>query len=138
MQSDNSKAINPLYNPAVQQADITSEVQKEVINRPQTDSSGMSSEDQVFLKLILKLISEGKIEVHTPSSLINDAVYEKLSAEHKSKVEVEALNLLTKVRNIKDLHDAGFGESYQMKNLVNSVRLLKERIEQIQGDVFII
>src|SRR3989339_738523 len=79
-----------------------------------------------------------------PKDLVNnppidpDEVNDELSPEGKTKVEFEAANLLAKIRQIKSLYDGGFERSYQLENLIRSVRLSKERIEEIIGDVFII
>ena len=91
-----------------------------------------------FLEMIIKLINEGKIALHNPDTLINHDVYDKLSTEKQSKIEMEAFNLLTAIRDIKDLYDAGYKDTFQILNDVERLRLTKERLEELGGDLFII
>ena len=88
--------------------------------------------------MIIKLINEGKIALHNPDTLINHDVYDKLSTEKQSKIEMEAFNLLTAIRDIKDLYDAGYKDTFQILNDVERLRLTKERLEELGGDLFII
>ncbi len=111
---------------------------QQALNTPVADPTGVNNEDQEFLELILKLVNEGKINLYSPSSLINEAYYNTLSEESRGKVDMEAVNMLTSIRNIKDLHDAGFTDSFQIQNMVAAVRNTKERLEEDQGDLFII
>lgn len=113
------------------------QVQKE-LNTPLAAPEGVSEKNREFLHMVVQLIEDGKIELFTPSTLINESVYEKLSEEEKGKADLEAMNLLATVREMKDLFDAGFKDSYQMENLVERVRNSKERIESEKGDIFII
>lgn len=111
---------------------------QEMLNNPVANGSGMSDEDRQFMNLVLNFVNEGKIELYTPSSLLNNAVYDALTDEVKSKADMEAMNLLTAIREMKDLHDANFTETYQMESLVHRLRLTKERFEEAGGDIFII
>ncbi|PIR55206.1 hypothetical protein COU74_02270 [Candidatus Peregrinibacteria bacterium CG10_big_fil_rev_8_21_14_0_10_36_19] len=112
-------------------------VQQE-LNTPLVDPSGFDAEDKALLSLILELLKSGKIDFYKPDSLINFNVYDKLDEEMKGKIDFEAVNLTTAIREISDLHEGGFDESYQMQNLVHRVRLTKERIEDASGDLFLI
>ncbi|KKP37042.1 MAG: hypothetical protein UR27_C0010G0064 [Candidatus Peregrinibacteria bacterium GW2011_GWA2_33_10] len=129
---------NPLFDPKNQEVFNDYVVPKDLVNNPPIDPDEFNDEDQKFLKHILKLIEDKTIDLMTPSTLYNDKVYDELSPEGKTKVEFEAANLLAKIRQIKSLYDGGFERSYQLENLIRSVRLSKERIEEIRGDVFII
>ena len=51
---------------------------------------------------------------------------------------MNAVNLLARLREIKSLYDLNRIDSYQMKNLVEYVRLAKEMLENEAGDIFII
>jgi hypothetical protein len=113
------------------------QVQKD-LNTPLEDPSGVGDENDKFLHLVMQLIEDGKIELHTPSTLLNTEVYDKLAADKKGKADYEAMNLISAVREMKDLFDAGYKETYQMENLVDRVRNTKERIEDEKGDIFII
>lgn len=113
------------------------QVQKE-LNTPLSDPTGVSNENDKFLHLVISLINDEKIKLHTPSTLINKAVYDDLSEEKQGLADMEAVNLLSAIREIKDLFDAGYKDTYQMQNLVERVRNTKERIEEKGGDLFVI
>lgn len=97
-----------------------------------------SSQNKEFLETLIKLIGEGKIGLYNPDSLINHAVYDKLDQQAQGKADYEAMNLLMVIREIKGLHDAGYGDTYQIDNLVEKLRVTKERLENVGGDIFII
>ena len=48
------------------------------------------------------------------------------------------MNLLSALRDIKGLYDAGQKDTYQMQNLIDRVQNTKERLEEEGGDLFII
>lgn len=117
-------------------ADIQAMLNKPLtINRPEYN---FTTEDKDFLQNIIKKVEQGKIQLYTPSTLLNDEVYKKLSSYDKGKADFNILNLLNKIREIKKLWDRGETNTYQILNLVKSLRLIKERIEIAEGDVFII
>lgn len=111
---------------------------QDLLNKPPEDPNGLSADDEAFLSLVLSLIDEGKIDLHTPSTLINNDVYDKLDSKTQGKVDLEAMNLLNSIRQIKELHDNGFAGTFQMNSLVSSVSNVKERLEVEDGDIFII
>lgn len=94
--------------------------------------------DKEFLKVVIAKVEEGTIKLFTPSTLLNQPVYEGLSSQLKAKVDYDILILLHKIRQIKKLWDDGAKNSYQIMNLVHSLRLAKESLESQQGDVFVI
>ena len=109
------------------------------LNTPLQDSTGrLDGKDQEFLNLIISLIDDKKIDLYQPSTLINNAVYDKLDEQEQGKVDLEAMNMLTAIREIKGLYDNGYKETFQMENIVHRLRITKERLEQVSGDVFII
>lgn len=108
------------------------------LNIPLKLGSVIDPKDQKFLETLMSLIADGKIDLYKPDSLTNTGVYEKLDHSSKGKVDIEAVNMLSAIRNIKDLHDAGYGDTYQIQNLVYRLRISKERLEEIGGDLFII
>ncbi len=132
------KKYNPLYDEATNDLPIDPKVQAEVINKPQEDPEGVLQEDEAFLQNVIHLIEIKKIQLHLPSSLINQEVYAKLSEDIQGKIDMEAFNILASIRQIHGLYMLGHTHSYQIKNLGHLVRLQKERTEGIQGDVFII
>lgn len=97
-----------------------------------------SSQNRDFLEMLMKMINEGKIQLLQPASLINHQVYDKIDQKAQGKADYEAMNLLHVVREIKGLYDAGYKDTYQMDNLVEKLRVTKERLESQDGDLFII
>jgi hypothetical protein len=95
-------------------------------------------QDKTFLEEVMAKVEDGTIKLFTPSSLLNDKVYQRLSPELRAKADYDILVLLHKIRLIKQLYDQGARDSYQILNLVNSLRLTKESLETQQGDVFVI
>lgn len=132
------KKYNPLYDPATDNLPIDPRVQKDVINTPAVDPTGVNPDDQAFLEKIVNMIDTGKINVLKPSSIINDQTYLLLSEEAQGKVDMESMNMLASIRQIHGLYKTGYSQSFQIQNLVHHLRLLKERLEGISGDVFII
>lgn len=120
-----------------QQIQIDPDTQKR-LNEPLAKSGGLSTQDQAFLSSILEKVDSHKIDLFRPSSLINTPVYEKLSEEQQAKVEMDAFNLIATLRTIYDLWKYYQTPTFQIENLVHSVRLTKERLEEISGDIFII
>ena len=97
-----------------------------------------SSQNKDFLEMLVKLINEGKIQIYKPDTLINHEVYDKLDQTAQGKADYEAVNMLMVIREIKGLYDAGYKETYQIDNLVERLRVSKERLEVQGGDLFII
>lgn len=117
--------------------DLDPKTQSE-LNIPLKLGAGIDPEDQRFLEMLMSYIADGKIDLYKPDSLVNSEVYEKLDHSSKGKVDIEAVNMLSAIRNIKDLHDAGYGDTYQTQNLVYRLRISKERLEEVGGNLFII
>lgn len=116
-------------------SDIDEQTQKR-LNEPLKYSGDSKNKD--FLEMLVKLINDGKIKIYESSTLINYEVYDKLEEMAKGKADYEAMNLLHVIREIKSLYDAGYKETYQIDNLVEKLRVTKERLEVQGGDIFII
>lgn len=127
--------LNPLYDPKTDNAHIAPEVQS-MLNQPLAGGS-MSQEDQDFLNLILAKIEDKSINLYSPSSLLNNAVYEALPEMEQGKADQNAVILLTRIREIYNLTQISKEPSYQLVNMVDSLRLIKNRLEE-HGDLFII
>lgn len=126
-------------NDETQQKSVYKDTQtQQLLNTPLSDPKGVGDKNQQFLELVMKLISEGKINLYNPSSLINRSFYDTLTEQQKGKADYEAMNLLSTIRDIKGLYDAGYKDTYQMESLVDRVRNMKERSEEKGGDMFII
>ncbi|MFA4891502.1 MAG: hypothetical protein WC604_04125 [Candidatus Gracilibacteria bacterium] len=108
------------------------------LNEPLKDPSGLNETNRTFLNDVIPKIEKGQIDLHAPSSLINQEVYQKLSEQVQGETDLSAVTLLARLGEIKGLHDLGQTDSYQFENLVEQVRSTKERVEKDAGDVFII
>lgn len=108
------------------------------LNTPPVNPKGLSQEDQAFLNQFTALADSGKVNLMQPSSLINHAIYDQLTPDKQGKVDFDAVNLATTLRNIYWLWKANPAPTYQIENMVHSVRLTKERLEEISGDVYVI
>lgn len=127
--------LNPLYDPATDNAVIAPEVQS-MLNTP-SKTGEWSDADQVFLTDLLAKVEAGTIQLYSASSLLNNAVYEKLTPELQGKADQNAQVMIGKVREIVDLMKL-YGEPNDIvKNLVESLFAAKQRAEEA-GDIFII
>lgn len=108
------------------------------LNTPLKDDSGVNAADREFLKMLISLIEEGKIDLYKPDTILNWEIYNHLDEQKQGKADLEAVSLLSAIREIKGLYDAGYGESFQIQNLVQRLKVSKERIEADGGDLFVI
>ncbi|MEK7524373.1 MAG: hypothetical protein AAB588_05095 [Patescibacteria group bacterium] len=119
------------------QNQINPETQK-ILNQPLQKKAGLSAEDQAFLNLVVDRVDRGEIKLLQPDTLINHAIYDALPEEQKGKVDFDAVNLASTLRNIYDLWKAEPIATFQIENMVRQARLTKERFEEISGDVYVI
>lgn len=119
--------------------DSTIDPEKQLmLNTPAVKPDGISQEDEAFLNMVVAKVEAKEINLLMPSSLINNSVYEKLDAMQRGKVDLDAYNLSSTLRTIYDLWKYYKQPTYQIENLVHTVRLTKERLEEISGDVYVI
>lgn len=111
---------------------------QEQLNRPLKDDSGVDPKDMEFLKMLVDKIEKKEIDLLVPGSLINHAVYDGLEEEARGKADVEAFKMLSTIRDIYKLWQAGDKESYQIQYMVHKIRLYKEQLEGVGGDIYII
>lgn len=130
-------AGNPLYDPSLHAAEINPELQQ-ALNKPPQDPIGFSQVDEVFLGEILDKVKMGRINLYVASSLYNQTVVDQLDAEAKVRVEIQSQSLLASIRELVGLWEYDPSPTYQIKNLLDKLRLTKERFELKEGDVFII
>lgn len=107
------------------------------LNAP-LSSHGVAQKNKGFLEAVISLIHGGKVNLFRPETLLNLVVYNKLPVQKRGKVDIEAVNLLSALREIDGLHNAGLADTYQMQYLVDKIRNAKERLEIQEGDIFII
>lgn len=122
-----------------QDIQISDETNKQ-LNQPlkTIEHEEVQPEDQQFLTLLIKKIEAGEIKLLEPSSLLNHAVYDKLDELAQGKADYDAVNLLADIREIHRLWQNGERDTYQIIYLVHKMRLTKERLEQLGGDIYII
>lgn len=108
------------------------------LNEPLVNPQGISAEDQAFLSMLVDKVEQGKINLLQPSTLLNHVIYDQLTPEKQGKVDFDAVNLLTTIRNIYGLWKTHQTPTFQIENMVHQVRITKERLEEISGDVYII
>lgn len=108
------------------------------LNIPPIDPDGWKDADLEFLNDIVSKVNSGKIQLYVPSSLINKDVFDSLSLEQQSKTDQNAFDMLGKIREIMRLYErSGEDPTYQMINLIEALRLHKERLES-EKDIFVI
>ena len=56
-------------------------VQK-MINKPQVDPTGVDATDLEYLETVMKLVKDGKIDLHTPETLMNKEIYDVNYRKH--------------------------------------------------------
>lgn len=130
-------------NPKLQQLLTTDEViidqeTQNMLNNPLAHPQGLDTADQAFLVILMKKIDDGEINLYKPETLMNMAVYEKLDEQSQGKADFDAVNLLGTIREIRKLWNLGNRDSYQIENLTHQIRLTKERLEELGGDIYII
>lgn len=126
---------NPLYDPATDNLPIAPEVQHR-LNRPLQDPHGFDPSDEAFLQDVLSKFENGTIQRYVPSSLFKPGVYESLSPEKQGKADQNAFNLLATLRAIVDEWHLDPIPTFQLKQKIREIRLLKERVEKDLGDVY--
>lgn len=115
-----------------------SPAEQEKLNKPLADDSGVDPDDKAFLDLIVKKIEHKEIDPLKPGSLINHLVYDRLDEQAQGKADMEAFNMLATIREIYKLWQNGDRDSYQIQYMVHKIRLHKEKLEEVGGDIFII
>jgi hypothetical protein len=133
-----NSGINPLFDPATDDQPIQENVQEEIINEPKNDPKGITEDDHEFLIKVMEMVDREEINLHQPNTLIKHDVYDELDDEKKGKADLNALNLLATLRQIKSLWDLDKKESFQINNLVHQVHETKKRVEAECGDVYVI
>ncbi|MFC1599584.1 hypothetical protein ACFL3T_00975 [Patescibacteria group bacterium] len=131
------KKPESLVNKDLMHEGVNEETQK-MINTPETDPTGVDDTDAEYIGKVIRRVEDGRIDLHTPSTLLNLAVYDELGEEAKSAVDINGFNLLAEIRQIKKLWDLGDKDSFQIQNLVHRMRLTKQKVEKEYGDCYII
>ncbi len=110
---------------------------QEMLNTPFSDgSTSMSSEDKAFVEDIISKVDAGDMNLHAPSSIMNQDIYEKLSGEDQAKSDLFVNSTLFVLRQIYDFYKSELdNNSDMMINMVQELRHKKETLENEIGDV---
>ena len=127
--------LNPLHDPATDNAPITPEVQT-MLNKP-AEGATLSTEDRTFLDKVMALVDAGTLNLYAPSTLLNTAVYASLNPTEQGLADQKAMNILTKLRTMVEWERAPMDTNSQVASLISAVRLDKEQFEASK-DIFII
>ncbi len=111
---------------------------QQMINKPQMDPTGIDATDAQYLEAVIGMINEGKLDLHNPDTLMKKEIYDSLDDKSKGLADMSGVTLLNDLRQMKKLYDLGDKESFQIQNLIQRIRVAKERIEAQCGDVYII
>lgn len=122
---------------AYQNQDISADTQL-MLNKPTEHPEDLDPKDLAFLTMLMEKIDKGEINLYRPSTLLNYAVYDKLDETGKGKADFDAMNLLGTIREIRKLWNLGLRNTYQIENLTHRIRVTKEHLEEIGGDIYII
>lgn len=117
--------------------DLSSDEQMK-LNQPLAKQDGLSAEDEAFLNMVVAKVESKEIDLLRPSSLLNQTVYNSLTQIQQGKADYDAVTILSTLRTIYGLWKANPTATYQIENMVRTVRLSKERLEEISGDIYII
>ena len=134
--TDANTGVNPLFDPTTDNQAIPQDMQSR-LNAPLAGGV-LSDEDRAFADQIHALVENGTIDLYSPSSLLNQAVYAGLSDVAKGKADYNAVTMLGKIRDIVALDKAAFDTNIQVGNLIHALRLTKENLEMLGGDIFVI
>lgn len=107
------------------------------LSKPWSDpKTALSEEDKNFLEDLMKKIKASDIKLHVPSSILHQAVYEKLSDSDKAKADIWIQATLARIRQIADFYDNPYdNNSDMMIDMLKDLRLKKETLEKELGDI---
>jgi hypothetical protein len=138
MNDDKSPPSNQ-FEKTIQQyqgAKINQETQTE-LNQPfSAAKTALQTEDKDFLENLIKKIESKEVLLHTPSSILNEAVYDALPGEKKVQADLFINSTLFVIRQVYDFYQSSFdNNSDMMINMVQELRMKKEMLEKEMGDV---
>lgn len=108
------------------------------LNEPLIDKTGFNAGHEDFIKLLKSKLESGEIETHTPDTLYNHDIFDKLTEEEQEKASLTAINLMSTIRQLETLWNLGQKATFQIQNLVETVFQMKSKFEELHGDVYII
>lgn len=108
------------------------------LNQPLSDNTGFNEGHEDFLKMLIGKLESGELNPHSPATLYNRAVYDKLSESDQESADLTAINLMSMIRQIQVLWNMDHSATFQIQNLVETVFQMKSKYEEKHGDVYII
>lgn len=121
---------------ALQGTTIDEKTQSE-LNQPYSNpQTALSEEDKAFLENLIKKIESKEILLHTPNSILNEAVYDSLASDKKTQADLFINSTLFVIRQVYDFYQSSFdNNSDMMISMVQELRLKIETLEKELGDV---
>jgi flagellum-specific peptidoglycan hydrolase FlgJ len=117
-------------------SEVNSQTQRDINTPLADDGSKLSAEDEAFLKDIVEKVDNKQINPLTPSTILNQAIYDELSGEEQAKTDLFVQSSLFVIRKIYDYYKSEHtNDSYMMQNMIHELRVKKETLEQEIGDV---
>ena len=110
------------------QIEATSDDLNKMMATPPSADSEFTEDEHDFIQLIFSLIEKGNINLHQPSTLINQEFYNKANEMAQGKADMTAVNFLAKIRELNDLRELSGAEqnyikpTYQAKYLVSMLK----------------
>lgn len=97
----------------------------------------MDSKHEDFLKHLIKLLDEKKIDIADPQSFLKKEVYDALDEEWRGKVDLVLVNVVDEVRRIEDFFRSTEtpNSSPHLQTMIEHLWQMKQRIEEFH-DVF--
>jgi len=85
-----------------------------------------------FLKDLLKLIDDGRIDPMTPESFINKKIYDTMPQEWKAKVDLGLINMAHQIQKISEFYRSKNtpNASPELQNMIEHLWQMKQRIEE--------
>jgi len=119
-----------------QDTEISEETQG-MLNKPFSDSStSLSEEDKTFLDNLIKKVESEEIKLLSPSSILNEEVYNSLYGEKQAQADMFINSTLFVIRQVFDFYKSDHpNDSDMMISMVQELRHKKETLEQELGDV---
>lgn len=130
---------NPLTDTASKkQGELQSPEQIKQMNEPAVDPTGFNPGDEEFLNIVMGKVESGEINLFQPDTLLNTHVYDALDEPARGKADLDAVNLLSKIRQIHGLWKVNRQPTFMIENLILDFWHTKERLEELGGDIFVI
>jgi hypothetical protein len=119
---------------ADQHKDLSVEAQ---IKAGQATGSDMAQKHKEFLAMLIAMLDRKEMDPYVPSSMLNQADYDKLDELGRSAVDVAVLNLADQLRRIEGYFRSTQtpNASPQLQTMIEHFWDMKTRLEEKYGDV---